>query len=147
MRFFARATIFGFRLAPVLLIVYWISIFTGTHLPGSAVKSLHLQDKVLHFAAFAGLAFLLAWSLPRRIAGVIPGVAATAALATIYAVIDEWTQGFVAHRTPSFGDLVADALGITSGLIIYLVLRAVLYSWLDRPRAASEPMAHQSSAT
>lgn len=134
MRFLARATLFGFRLAPVVLLVYWILIFTGTHLPGSELKSIQVQDKVLHFGAFAGLAFLLAWSLPRWIADSIPGVAVAAAVALVYALLDEWTQGFVAHRTPSVGDLIADSLGTMCGLITYLALRAILYGILARSR-------------
>src|SRR5690606_4244388 len=93
-----------------------------------------VQDKVMHFGAFAGLAFLLAWSLPRRIAGAIPGVVVAAAVALAYGMIDEWTQGFVAHRTPSVGDLVADALGTLFGLVTYLGLRATLHGILARPR-------------
>ncbi|WP_164104134.1 VanZ family protein [Candidatus Laterigemmans baculatus] len=138
MRLLARATIFGFRLAPILLLVYWILIFTGTHLPGSELRSLHVKDKVLHFGAFAGLAFLLAWSLPRRIGGVVPGVLVAAAVALIYGVLDEWTQGFVSHRTPSLGDLLADALGTLFGLLAYLGLRAVLVGILERPRASQQ---------
>ena len=131
MRFLARATIFGFRLAPIILLVYWILIFTGTHLPGSEVKSIEVHDKVLHFGAFAGLAFLLAWYLPRRI-GRTPGVVIAAGIAVVYAVLDEWTQGFIAHRTPSAGDLVADALGTMCGLSVYVVLRAMLSGVFSR---------------
>jgi hypothetical protein len=67
MRKLVQLTIFGFRLAPILLAVYWIMLFTGTHLPGSSVKSIHVNDKMLHFLAFAGLSFLLAWSIPSRL--------------------------------------------------------------------------------
>lgn len=137
MRFLARATVFGFRLAPIVLLVYWILIFTGTHLPGSELRSIQVQDKVLHFGAFAGLAFLLAWSLPRRIGGAIPGVAVAAAVALVYGAFDEWTQGFVARRVPSLGDLTADALGTVFGLVIYSGLRAMLYGLLARPRRSS----------
>lgn len=147
MRFIARATIFGFRLAPMLLIVYWILIFTGTHLPGSSMKSVDVSDKLMHFGAFAGLSFLLAWSLPRRVAGAVPGVALTALVALAYAVIDEWTQGFVRNRSPSVGDFMADSLGIISGLIIYLTLRVFLYRWADSgDRAAEKKLASHRSA-
>lgn len=117
-----KLTIFGFRLAPVLLVVYWIFLFTGTHLPGSAIKSMHFSDKVMHFSAFAGLAFLLAWSLPRQI-GRFPGLLVAASITLTYAVIDEYTQGFVPNRTPDVQDFVADALGMLFGFAAYLTLR------------------------
>lgn len=147
MRFIARATIFGFRIAPMLLVFYWILIFTGTHLPGSSVKSVGISDKLLHFGAFAGLSFLLAWSLPRKVAGRFSGLALTALVALSYAVVDEWTQGFVSRRSPSIGDFLADSLGIVSGLIIYLMLRVFLYRVADRDSHATEKkLARQRTA-
>ena len=147
MRFIARATIFGFRIAPVLLAVYWILIFTGTHLPGSSIKSVDISDKLMHFTAFAGLSFLLAWSLPRKVAGRISGLVLTALVALTYAVIDEWTQGFVANRSPSLGDFVADSLGIVVGLIVYSTLRALLYRCArGGDRAADKHLASHRSA-
>lgn len=147
MRFIARATIFGFRIAPVLLAVYWILIFTGTHLPGSPIKSFDISDKLMHFTAFAGLSFLLAWSLPRQVAGRVSGLVLTALVALTYAVIDEWTQGFVVNRSPSLGDFVADSVGIAVGLIVYSTLRAFLYRWAwSDGRAADKHVASQRSA-
>lgn len=147
MRFIARATIFGFRVAPALLVVYWILIFTGTHLPGSSIKSIDLSDKLMHFIAFTGLSFLLAWSLPRQVAGRISGLLLTALVALTYAVIDEWTQGFVVNRSPSVGDFVADSLGIAVGLVIYTTLRALLYRCARGDGcAADKRLASQRSA-
>ncbi len=140
-RFLFQATIFGFRLAPVLLVVYWILLFTGTHLPGSTIGSMRVSDKLLHFSAFAGLAFLLAWALPRRVAGGIPGVLLAAILTLIYAAIDEWTQGFVPRRNPDISDFFADALGMIAGLTVYFILRSLLQRWsrslTPRPEAAA----------
>ncbi|XZE51402.1 VanZ family protein [Planctomycetaceae bacterium SH139] len=140
-RFLFQATIFGFRLAPVLLVVYWILLFTGTHLPGSAMGSFKVSDKLLHFSAFAGLAFLLAWALPRKVGGRIPGVAVAGILSVIYAAIDEWTQGFVPRRTPDISDFFADVLGMIVGLAVYFILRSLLQRWSrslpPRPEAAT----------
>ena len=44
-----------------LLAVYWVAMLIGTHTP-PRFKAVHeeLGDKVMHFAAFAGLAWLVA---------------------------------------------------------------------------------------
>lgn len=127
MRQIIQLTIFGIRLAPILLVVYWIMLFTGTHLPGSALKSLSYNDKLLHCGAFAGLAFLLAWALPKNLFGRIPSVLLAAIITMTYAVLDEWTQAFVPNRTPDFKDFVADCFGMLLGFAAYFVLRTLLF--------------------
>ena len=126
MRQIVQLTIFGIRLAPILLVVYWIMLFTGTHLPGSALKSIKYNDKLLHCVAFAGLSFLLAWTLPKQLFGRIPSMVLAAVITMTYAVIDEWTQAFVPNRTPDFNDFVADCVGMLVGFAAYLTLRTLL---------------------
>ena len=126
MRFLIQMTVFGFRLAPILLIVYWVLLFTGTHLPGAALQGVKANDKLLHFLAFSGLAFLLAWSLPRYVFGRIPGLLIAAAIVLTYAAVDEWTQGFVPRRNPDVADFFADSLGMLVGFTTYLILRGIL---------------------
>ena len=128
MRHLVQITIYGVRLAPILLTVYWIMLFTGTHIPGSALKVLRYNDKLMHCGAFAGLAFLLAWALPRFVFGRIPGLAIAATVILAYAVFDELTQGFVPHRNPDVKDFVADAIGMVIGFTAYLIMRTVLFS-------------------
>jgi VanZ family protein len=48
------------RLITVTLVVYWVLLILGTHLPATAVGAVPLPDKWLHFTAYTGLAFLLA---------------------------------------------------------------------------------------
>gem|GEM_PF-785613 len=121
-----RATIFGIRLAPILLVAYWIALFTGTHIPGATTPSLGINDKILHLVAFAGLAFLVSWALPRQIGKKIPGMLVAAVMILSYAIIDEWTQGFVPRRNPDLQDFVADATGMLLGFGAYLFLRTLL---------------------
>lgn len=132
MQALVRATIFGFRLAPILLVIYWAMLFTGTHLPGSSFRGFHFNDKVMHFGAFAGLAFLLAWALPKSIKR-INGLVIAAILILAYAIFDEWTQGFVPNRSPDIHDFFADTLGMLTGFLAYLVLRTILFGMLKQP--------------
>lgn len=126
MRQIVQLTIFGIRLAPILLIVYWILLFTGTHLPGSALKSLRFNDKLLHCVAFAGLAFLLAWALPKQLLGRLPSMLLAVIITMTYAVVDEWTQAFVPNRTPDVKDFLADCVGMILGFTAYLILRTII---------------------
>ena len=72
-------------------------------------------DKVAHFCMFAVLGVTLAWGgrnwRRRRALGalVLIGVA--------FAATDEWHQAFVPARDPSYGDFVADVLGVLLGFI------------------------------
>lgn len=113
------------RIASACLVLYWIAIFIGTHIPGPAVPNLG-NDKLLHFGAFGGLAFLVAWALPTKegqahIRGLI-----TLGLIVGYAMVDEISQNFIPGRTCSLGDFVADAIGAVMGLTAYFVIKAVL---------------------
>jgi VanZ family protein len=132
-----QMTIRGFRLATLSLVAYWCLLFIATHIPKP--PSIHVQhiDKVFHFAAYAGLAFLLAWSLPT-----IPGhrylnILLAALIAMSYGVIDECLQ-IPVGRTADFYDWIADSAGAIFGLITYAIMR----SWLTtrgKSRLAPSP--------
>jgi VanZ family protein len=129
MRFFVTASIFGLRLAPVLLVIYWGLLFTGTHLPRVPMPPLGSHtDKVMHFTAFAGLAFLLAWALPARRSGRWRSnhVVLAAVIAVLYAFFDEATQGLVPGRSPDWWDIAADVAGVAAGLTFYVLIRRLL---------------------
>ncbi len=111
------------RVASVLLSLYWVTIFVGTHLPSSAVPRLHLSDKVFHVGAFAGLAFLLAWAIPKTIRGMTHHFLIVAAIGCGYAILDEWTQLFVPGRVSDLYDCIADFIGVALGFAVYVVLR------------------------
>lgn len=146
MRSLVRATIFGFRLAPLLLAVYWVLLFTGTHLPGSTLRHMRFNDKLLHFSAYAGLAFLVAWAIPKRIAG-YSGLLIAAAIVIAYAAIDELTQGFVPRRRPDLDDFIADLLGMACGFIIYKLLRLFIVGKAPSAReSAWASSQHKSSS-
>jgi VanZ family protein len=106
------------HLSAGLLAIYWAGIFIGTHLPGRVVPGIDVQDYVLHFGAFVGLSFLLAWTLaalrPTR-----KMVLSTALIIVAYATMDELTQSLIPGRATELSDRVADVSGGIVGLAAY----------------------------
>ncbi|HBJ36174.1 MAG TPA: hypothetical protein DDZ51_15775, partial [Planctomycetaceae bacterium] len=98
-----RTTVFGIRLATLVLVVYWICLFTGTHMPSPPQLGGRVNDKVQHFAAFFGLATLLYWVVPAR-RSVMRKIGIVLVVAITYAAIDEWTQRFSPQRTVDIRD-------------------------------------------
>ena len=104
--------------------IYWIVIFVGTHLP-HGVRSLgRIDDKLLHFGAYAGLAFLLAAALVssrvRRGVLILPLL-----VAAIYGCVDELSQLAVPGRQADIADWAADVLGAGAGVFAFCVLSRV----------------------
>ncbi len=97
------------------LVVYWISLFYGTHMPLPPGLLPGHSDKVIHFTSYAGLAALL-MSL-RATRGIYPwsSVLARGFILAVYGVFDELTQLFV-NRSADFYDWCADLVGSTAGL-------------------------------
>jgi VanZ family protein len=112
-----------------LLAIYWVAMLVGTHMPPRfKAGPEELGDKVLHFLAFAGLAWLIAmaWQTStgilnrRHLRWIWIAV-------MLYAVLDEVTQPPF-DRDASVWDLLADALGSATGLFVFTRTR----HWFDR---------------
>ena len=88
-----------------------------------------INDKVAHFAVYAVLGAALAFGRTR--VSRPPAHALLLAVGLLYGVSDEFHQSFVPTRTPSLGDLAANAVGLTVG---YAGLLAV-----SRRRAPRKP--------
>lgn len=102
------------------LILYWILLFIGTTLPSDNLSNIiQLSDKVKHFTAYLGLAFLLSLNLYfqenwKSLA--VYYLIYTFIICTSYGLLDELHQIFVPNRSAEFLDWVADLLGSTTGL-------------------------------
>ncbi len=119
------------RWARPALAIYWLALATGTHLPrlklhtgsGEDGGGLHL-DKLVHAAAFAVLTVLIwaALAARRRVNDSTKTSAGfkvcllAAAIAAIYAPLDEYTQGWLPERTRSWADLFANWVGVAIAL-------------------------------
>lgn len=80
-------------------------------------------DKVAHFGAYLILGLLLAAGRVGR-----TRIFSLILLGSLYGILDEVHQSFVPGRMPDVWDLVADALGVTFGVLIYYLIRRNL-SW------------------
>jgi VanZ family protein len=117
------------RLWQLLLAAYWLAMLAGTHTPPRfhAVRE-ELSDKLVHFAAYAGLAWLLAMAWQTSVGQLNRRHLRWAWLAImLYAVLDEVTQPPFG-RDASVWDLLADALGSATGLFVFTLTR----HWFDR---------------
>ena len=102
----------------LVLIVYWTGLFIGTHTPRTSIVDFTVTDKVLHYAAYLGLTFLLAltWSLYRPF--VARSYVAVLALLAAYGAVDELLQIPVGrHGDPL--DWIADLCGVLSALALF----------------------------
>jgi VanZ family protein len=111
------------------LTVYWAALCLGTHLPGSVVVALPVSDKVLHFAAYAGLGFLLALLALRLGLRGWRVHAALLLIAVCYGTIDELGQIPVPGRTADMADWGADILGFAAGLALHWLAVRVAAIW------------------
>lgn len=110
------------RLTAGAAVVYWAALVLGTHLPGSAVPSTPYSDKTLHFCAYAGLAFLLAWAWTTRRTFLWGGAAFALFVASGYGILDELTQAFVPGRCTDVVDWCYDTAGALGGIAAFYVL-------------------------
>lgn len=131
---FASSLMSIMRFASTVLLAYWAIIFTGTHLPSARMPHLHASDKLYHFIAFAGLAFLLCWAIPSSRVSWGKILLLAAGIAVGYAVIDELTQQFIPGRSCDIWDLAADSVGVLIGLVAYSVARPIVsrIKWAQR---------------
>lgn len=113
------------RWAPALLCM--AAIFVASAQPTVRLPDVDNSDKMLHFAAYAGLGVLLAYGGAPAAMGRRPLIA----IGTLYGASDEVHQSFVPGRTPDLLDWVADTLGAIAG-----VLAAHRYFSRRRARAA-----------
>jgi len=115
------------RVFMVLLGVYWLALFLGTHVP-ITLKTGQGGDKILHFLAYTGLAFLMILVIggrnPTWRAFVLVLVATLG-----YGGFDEFSQLLVGRHC-DFWDFVADIMGIGLGLFGYRVVVAIYHSRL-----------------
>ena len=114
----------------VLLVGYWCALFISTHIPMPKLGSLpQNSDKLMHFVAYAGLAFLLGarWSVSSPLTGKLAGK--VFGITAVYAVIDELLQTIpFLHRTGDPFDALADCIGSVIGLLLLFLVR----TWFDR---------------
>lgn len=112
------------------LVLYWLALFTGTHIPINLKPDVPGNDKMQHFLGYGGLAFLLGCLIllqsghsgKRRVM-----LIGAMALLALYGAFDELTQLFVG-RSCDLLDWLADLGGSAIGLTAILVLSRLIKS-------------------
>ncbi len=122
------------RLAIVVLVVYWIMLFTGTHIRIPPEKTLGVNDKALHLNGYWALGMLLALVIMLRSGPKWSRAAMVVATVAAYGAVDEWTQLLV-DRDCDFYDWVADIVGGSLGL----GLGAITVNFIRKRVAKSRP--------
>ena len=117
------------RKLSLLLACLWVGvIFYLSHQPGTQEQPLFpMQDKFLHFMAYAVLGFLGMGSVRATAHGYRPQQAwLISLLVGLYGVADEFHQYFIPGRMTDGFDVMADIAGGLLGvwLMYYLVRRA-----------------------
>jgi VanZ family protein len=141
------------KIGIAVLAVYWVLLFIATHIPKVPGPQFSWGDKIAHFCAYAGLAYLAAMAL--RLKHVAPRIVYPAVIlcAAIYGAIDEWLQIYTG-RDASLYDWLADMLGAATGLALFALTYHPLRRWYyrnqperadalraDRPKRKNEPVA------
>jgi VanZ family protein len=114
------------RTAWVLTAVYWVGIFTLTHLPPEKIaKAPKVWDKGAHFMAFFGLAAVLGAALLLTFPARRTMPLWVLAISMVYGAIDEVLQPLV-RRDASVRDWVADLVGVVPAVLLLALVQHVL---------------------
>ncbi len=122
------------RSAYLLLGLYWLLLFAGTHLPRVGISGPRFFDKVLHFSAYLVLAVLTCLCVRWRRQLTLPVYLGIVAVLAAYATIDELLQIPIPQRTGDPWDWLADVLGVLAGAAAFAVA-AVFWDACRRPAA------------
>lgn len=102
----------------IIIFILLIITYYSLRLPDPKSLTVHINDKLGHFLAYASLAMnvLLVCNLVKeKLIGII--------LMISYGFLMEFFQGFVPGRDPSGLDMIANSSGILVGLVIFLLFK------------------------
>jgi len=109
------------KVALFSLLFYWPALFVLAHIPiPLLVREAGVSDKSLHFLAYLILVFLLWFAISgdKKVNWRKGTAWWVLFIVGVYAVFDEWLQGYVAGRSCDVRDFFADLTGMLTGLIL-----------------------------
>ena len=113
------------KMAGTVLVLYWLALFVATHVPlPLESRPAGDSDKPLHFAAYAGLTFLVSLNRSLRRALDLRQRIWIFVLLAAFGVIDEISQ-IPVGRDCELADWIADVLGILAGSLLFRATIAV----------------------
>ncbi|MCS7206562.1 MAG: VanZ family protein [Dehalococcoidia bacterium] len=108
-----------------LLLLLWLGVIVGLSSwpnPQAPITPPTLLDRLLpyavHFTLYAVLGLLIAWNLSpwaRQRVHPLLGIVLVGLLGCLWGMLDEWYQGFIPGRYPSWEDVGVDTLGAFVG--------------------------------
>jgi VanZ family protein len=122
------------------LALYWASLFVGTHLPKGIGSLPDVNDKLMHYLAYAGLTFLLAAALTSFRLRFRPLLIALL-VAAVYGGFDELSQLAVPGRKAELADWGANVFGATTGVVAFVLLIAMMKRF--RKPEATQPNGYE----
>jgi VanZ family protein len=79
----------------------------------------HIIRKCAHFFAYLVLGMVVLFAMRKMGISGTKGILLTLAVCVVYAISDEWHQGFIPGRTPKRLDILIDSCGSLLGTILY----------------------------
>jgi len=106
----------------MMALIFYASSLSDPGLPSN------VSDKAAHFLVYGALGATLVCALAggRSARMTALCIGASAVIATLYGISDEFHQAFVPPRTPDWRDVVADACGALVGATVVALAARVL---------------------
>ncbi|MCA9069938.1 MAG: VanZ family protein [Planctomycetaceae bacterium] len=118
------------RILGGLFAVYWLTIFTATHIEMPKVEAAPRNtDKLVHLVMYGGFAFWLSLWLASRKVPLARIKWITLGTSVIYGILDELLQIPIESRSADVWDFVTDVCGATLGFLLFAALRSRV-GWL-----------------
>lgn len=95
-------------------------LLPGNSTPMGWIAATHINDKALHFGAYAVLAFLPVFGFGRR-----RGILLALSMVALGMAL-EFAQRLVPFRSFEVADMMANALGVSTGIVLALVGQACM---------------------
>lgn len=118
-----------YRYTLAVLVCYWLTMFTLTHMPPGAIRSVQVSDKIQHFAGYMILAVLLDITLFAKLHSSRAWI--TLIIVLLYGAFDEMLQPLT-HRTADLADWFADGAGAAAGICITGISRTIFECFAPR---------------
>ena len=108
------------------VVLYALLVIGLSSIPGKAFPDIRLlhYDKLIHLVEYAILGFLLSRALALRVTSGRGIITVALLIAGAFGALDETYQLLIPGRDFSYGDWVADILGILAGGSLFLLRRS-----------------------
>lgn len=94
-----------------------------------------LVRKLAHFSEFAALGFFLQMHLRTWVKNKVWLVSGITGI--LYACSDEFHQNFVSERAPQLRDVIIDASGVISGILVFILLVMIIGKIAEKRKSKS----------